>query len=228
MGINVIVTGATGMVGEGVVHECLLHPEVSHVLVVGRRPCEIEHPKLREIVHHDFYDLSSMLDELVGYDACFFCLGTTSVGKSKAEYKRQTYDLTMHVGETLAGLDPGMTFVYVSGAGTNERGWQHWARVKGRTERDLSALPFHGSYAFRPGFIQATPGLRRTLPYYRFFAWIYPLVRRLGWACTLPEIGQAMIHAALAGYAKPVLEVRDIVELAAKAPRLGRGGLEPA
>jgi uncharacterized protein YbjT (DUF2867 family) len=221
MNLRVIITGATGMVGEGVLHECLNHSDVGTVLVLGRRPCGVAHPKLREIVVADFFDLSPVREGLRGYDACFFCLGVSSIGKSAEEYERLTHTLTMHAADTLSGLNPGMVFCYVSGAGTDstEQGRLAWARVKGRTENDLMKLPFRQVYAFRPGFLRPTPGLRNALRFYRYVDFLYPVLRAVmpNTVSTLRELGLAMINAARIGYAKPVLEVKDIVELSRMA-----------
>jgi uncharacterized protein YbjT (DUF2867 family) len=218
MKISAIITGATGMVGEGVLLECLVHPDVERVLVINRRPCGVEHPRLKEIVHGNFLDLTPVEDELSGYNACFFCLGVSSVGLKEDEYRRMTYDLTLHMAEILAPRNPDMTFCYISGAGTDstEQGRLMWARVKGKTENDLLKLPFRQAYMFRPGFIKATPGQKNVLPMYKYVAWLYPVLRRFfpASACTLREIALAMIHAVQRGYPKQVLEVRDIVELA--------------
>lgn len=214
--IRVIVTGATGMVGEGVLHECLQHPEVREVLIINRKPAGISHPKLKEIVHGDFFHISSLEQYLVGYDACLFCLGVSSVGMKEAEYRRMTYDLTMHVAETLSRINSGMTFCYISGANTDstEKGRSMWARVKGKTENDLMKLPFKRVYNFRPGFMKPTKGLKNTLSFYRYIGWLYPLTRALGGATTLAELGRAMIHAVTQGYPKQVVEVKDIIQLA--------------
>ncbi|AYA35798.1 NAD-dependent epimerase/dehydratase family protein [Hymenobacter oligotrophus] len=216
--MNVIVTGATGMVGEGVLHECLLDAAIEQVLVVTRRPSGVQHPKLREVLLTNFADPSPLEDELAGYDACFFCLGVSSIGLSEEEYIRLTYDLTLNFARLLARLNPQMTFCYVSGAGTDgtERGRQMWARVKGRTENAVRQLPFRRAYAFRPGYMHPTPGLRHTLSGYRYFAWAYPALRRLfpAYVSTLQEMARAMINAAKFGYSKPVLEVKDVVALA--------------
>ncbi|WP_274650579.1 NAD-dependent epimerase/dehydratase family protein [Paenibacillus humicola] len=216
--IKVIITGVTGMVGEGVLHECLNHPDVAEILAVGRRPCGVSHPKLTEIVHGDFFDLRSIASRLTPYDACFFCLGVSSVGMKEEAYKRVTYDLTMHMAELLAEFNPDMTFVYVTGQGTDstERGRSMWARVKGRTENDLLKLPFKAVYMFRPGYMHPTKGLNNTIRYYAFITWMYPVLRRL-WPnriLTLREVGIAMIHAAQYGYSRPVLEPPDIARLA--------------
>jgi len=204
------------MVGEGVLLEALRRPDVGQVLVIGRRPCGHSHPKLKEIIHSNFCDLSPITSQLAGYNACFYCLGVSSVGMKKAEYAHITYDMTIHVAETLQSLNPDMTFCYVTGAGTDssEKGRMAWARVKGRTENQLLRMPFKDAYMFRPGFMKAAPGALNTQKYYRWFAWMYPAVRKLGIACTLTEVGQAMIHAAQRGYSKRVLEVKDIIELA--------------
>ena len=152
MKFKAIVTGATGMVGEGVMHECLLHPDVSEVLIINRRPSGFTHPKLKEIVHKDFQDLFPIASQLAGYDACFFCLGVTSIGKNEEEYTRLTHTLTMHMANILAGDSPDMTFCYVSGSGTDstEKGRTMWAKVKGKTENDIIKLVKNG-YAYRPG-----------------------------------------------------------------------------
>ncbi len=218
MKIRAIVTGATGMVGEGVLHECLLHPDVEAVLVLGRKPCGVVHPKLKEIVHGNFFDISGIEGQLIGYNACYFCLGVSSVGMKEDEYNRLTYDLTMHVATTLARMEPGMTFCYVSGASTDstEKGKSMWARVKGRTENHLLKLLFSKAYMFRPGYMHPTPGLKNTLKYYKYFSWLYPALRAAfpGAVSTLSELGLAMINVTLRGYPKQVLEVKDIVALA--------------
>lgn len=216
--IRVIVTGATGMVGEGVMHECLHHPAVESVLIINRKPLGISHPKLKEIIHADFYDLSAIESQLVGYNACFFCLGTTSVGKSKEDYFKITYTLTLHVAETLSRLNREMTFCYVSGANTDstEKGSSNWARVKGKTENDIAKLPFKHAYAFRPGFIKPTPGLTRTHSFYKYINWLFPIGRALapGGFCTLRELGLAMINIMQRGYHTPIIEGKDIIALA--------------
>jgi nucleoside-diphosphate-sugar epimerase len=217
MTIKVIITGATGMVGEGVLLECLAHPDVERVLVINRKPGGVAHPKLREIIHANFFDLTPIEPRLMGYDACFFCLGVSSVGKSREEYKRTTYDLTLNVGQLLAKHNPETTFCYVTGAGTDssEQGRIAWARVKGATENALMKL-FRNSYMFRPGFLKPTNGQKNANRLYRYLAWIYPIGRTLypSGFCTLQELGRAMINAAVKGYPKHILEVKDIVQLA--------------
>jgi len=218
MKIRAIITGTTGMVGEGVLHECLLHPDVEHVLVINRKPCGVSHPKLKEIIHSDFYNLSSIENQLTDYNACFFCLGVTSVGLKEEQYHRLTYDLTVHVAETLSTLNKNMTFCYVSGAGTDstEKGKSMWARVKGATENKLMRLSFRKAYMFRPGYMHPTKGLKNTLKYYRAFSWMYPVLRALfpNFVSTLQELGLAMINTVNKGYDKSILEVKDIVKLA--------------
>ncbi|MDN3581436.1 NAD-dependent epimerase/dehydratase family protein [Mucilaginibacter flavus] len=217
MKIKTIITGATGMVGEGVLLECLNHPDVEQVLVINRRPGGITHPKLQEIIHQDLMNLAPIEAELAGYNACFFCAGISSVGISKEEYKHITYDITLNVGETLVKLNPDMTFCYITGAGTDssEQGKVAWARVKGATENALLKI-FKNGYMFRPGFMKATAGQKNVKSYYKYFAWLYPIGRLLYPAgfCTLTEVGQAMINAAIKGYSKKIVEVKDIVELA--------------
>lgn len=216
--MNVIITGATGMVGEGVLHECLRSPAVEKVLVIHRRPCRITHPKLEEIIHADFFDLSAIAQSLGGYQACFFCLGVSSVGLSEKSYHHFTYDLTSSFASTVLKHNRDMTFCYVSGTGTDssEKGRSMWARVKGKTENDLFKLPFRDVYAFRPGIIIPTPGLKNTLKLYRYMGWLIPVLRLVAPSslCSLRDIGQAMIKAATKGYEKKVLEIRDIVALA--------------
>ena len=217
--IKVIITGATGMVGEGVLHESLQHEAVETVLVINRKPCGVNHPKLKEIIHADFFDFSPIEDKLAGYNACFFCLGVSSVGMKEPKYAHLTYDLTMHIAQTLSRINPGMTFCYISGAGTDstEKGKSMWARVKGKTENDLAKLPFKKVYNFRPGIIQPTKGLKNTLSFYKYLGWLIPIIKSIApkYVSTLREVGLAMIKAARKGYNKQVLEVTDIKALAA-------------
>lgn len=205
------------MVGEGVLLQCLESPDVESVLVINRRPLGMTHAKLREIVHRDFYDLSPISGQLTGYNACYFCLGVSSVGMKEPDYKRVTYDLTMHIAELLSRQNPGMTFCYVSGAGTDssERGRIMWARVKGKTENDLGRLPFDQSFAFRPGFLKATEGQKNLLSLYKYFGWLYPILKAVypNGASTLKQLGQAMINVTKYGYDKRIIEVKDIVLL---------------
>jgi nucleoside-diphosphate-sugar epimerase len=188
MKMKAVITGSTGMVGEGVLIECLNHPDVEQVLIISRKPGGISHPKLREIIHADFFNLAPIEAQLAGFDACFFCLGISSVGISREEYKHTTYDLTMNLGQLLAKINPEMTFCYVTGAGTDssEHGRIAWARVKGATENALMRL-FKKAYMFRPGFMKASPGQKNLKSFYKFLSWIYPIGRAVYPAgfCTL-------------------------------------------
>jgi hypothetical protein len=188
------------------------------VLVISRKPSGIVHPKLKEIIHADFYDFSAIEKQLKGYDACFFCLGISSIGVKEDAYFKITHTLTLHVAETLCRLNPGMTFCYVSGAHTDssEKGRSMWARVKGKTENDLFKLPFKQVFAFRPGYMHPTPGLKNTISGYKYFSWLYPVLRKIfpGSVNTLSELGLAMINIATAGYPKKIIDPKDIVILA--------------
>ncbi|UQZ36550.1 epimerase [Paenibacillus sp. PK3_47] len=216
--IRAVITGATGMVGEGVLHECLAHPEVEQVLSLGRRACGISHPKLTEILLEDLSNLSGIEERLKGYNACYFCLGTTSAGMTEAAYTQLTHGLTLNIAGVLAEHNPGMVFCYVTAAGTDrtEQGRSMWARVKGKTENSLLKLPFSRIYFFRPGFIRPTPGLIRTHRYYKAIGWMYPLMRFLipKYVITLQEMGRAMIHVTKRHYSKDILESRDMAVLA--------------
>ena len=217
MSIKAIIFGATGMVGEGVLHEALKDNSVESILVIGRRPCGVSHPKLIEIIHKDFYDYSVTQKQLNGYNACFFCLGVTSIGKNEDEYRRLTYDLTMSAAKTLVQQNPEMVFCYVSGTGTDstEHGRSMWARVKGKTENDLMKLPFKAVYAFRPGFIKPIAGLKNTLTFAKWLAPLYPIMNIFfsKYVCTLEDVGRSMIHVVTNGYSKRILECADITEL---------------
>src|SRR5271157_2021359 len=214
----VVLFGASGMVGQGVLRECLLDPEVTAVLSIVRSGTGQQHPKLREIVHGDFRDFSSIDSELTGFDACFFCLGVSSAGMSEEDYRRVTYDITLAAAQTLAKLDPNMTFVYVSGAGTDstEHGRVMWARVKGETENALLRLPFKAAYMLRPAYIQPMHGIRsKTKLYqalYAVVAPLYPLWKALlpKYVTTTEQVGRAMIKVAKFGAPKHVLENQDI------------------
>ncbi len=220
--MNVLLFGATGMVGQGVLRECLADPEVAVVQTVGRNPTGVSHPKLREVVHPDLYNYATIEDKLSGFDACFFCLGVTSSGMSEADYTRMTYDLTLAAATSLSRLNPRMVFTYVSGAGTDssERGRMMWARVKGRTENALLRLPFKGAYLFRPGFIQPLDGIQsRTRMYrvfYTMFKPVFPALRAMfpNQILTTRQIGRAMLNVARSGFPKPILETADIREAA--------------
>jgi len=218
MKMRVIITGSTGMVGEGVLHECLNHAEVESVLVINRRPCQVQHPKLKEILHSDFYDLTAISSQLSGYHACFFCMGVSSVGMKEENYNHLTYDLTLNFCKAVVDANPGITLTYVSGVGTDssEKGRVMWARVKGKTENHLMQLPVKAAFAFRPGFIQPTAGMKNTYRMYKVLSPLFPVLKALfpKYVCTLKEIGLAMIHCVSQGYPQKVLEVKDIVLLA--------------
>lgn len=220
MVMKVIVTGATGMVGEGVLLECLAHPQIESVLSVQRRPGNKKHPKLKELLLPDFFQPESIAGELRGYDACLFCLGVSAIGRTEEEYFKQTYTLTMGFARLLARENPGMIFCYISGSGTDssEKGTMRWARVKGKTENDLMGLPFRKVYAFRPGYLQPTPGQSYALPYYKYVSWMFPVLRLLtpSYVSTLKQLGLAMIQACLHGYPKNILEVKDILSVSSR------------
>jgi uncharacterized protein YbjT (DUF2867 family) len=219
--MKVLIFGATGMVGQGALRECLLDPKVELVQTVGRTPTGQTHPKLRELAHGDLWNYSTVEAQLKGFDACFFCLGTPSSGKTEAEYTRITYDLTMAAAATLARLDPAMTFVYVSGEGADgsEKGSVRWARVRGRTENAVLALPLNG-YVFRPGFILPLHGIQSKTALYR---WFYVLTKPLGHLgrallpgrfATTTSLGQAMLAVAERGASKKILRTLDFEALA--------------
>ncbi len=220
MKIKAILTGATGMVGEGVLHECLQHNDVEEVLVVGRRTCGITHLKLEEVLIPDFFDLSAIENKLTGYNTCFFCLGVSSVGMKEAEFYKLTYLLTMNFATTLARQNSQMIFCYISGAATDstEKGRIMWARVKGKTENDLAKLPFKKVYNFRPGIIKPIKGLKNTLSLYKYLGWLIPVIKLIApkKVSSLRELGLAMINAANKGYEKQILEVKDIIVLSKK------------
>ncbi|CAN5487392.1 epimerase [soil metagenome] len=220
MKINAIITGVTGMVGEGVLHECLLDANVERVLVINRKPCGVSHPKLKEIIHADFFNLTPLESQLGSYNSCFFCMGVSSVGMKEADYTRLTFDLTVNFASLLCKLNPDMTFCYVSGASTDskESGKSMWATVKGRTENKLLSMPFKAAYMFRPGYMHPTPGLKNTLKPYKYISWLYPSIKALfpNSATTLAELGIAMINVVTKGYEKKVLEVKDILIVSKK------------
>ena len=212
------------MVGQGVLRECLLDPSVQQVLSIVRTPGHQQNPKLRELLHSDFFDYSAIEPQLTGFDACFFCLGVSSAGMDEARYTHLTHGLTLAAATTLARLNPRMTFIYVSGAGTDstERGRVMWARVKGRTENDLLKLPFRSAYMFRPGFIQPLYGIRSKTKLYQFFYDIlnpvFPLIKAAfpRQITTTEQIGRAMLSVAQNGFSKPILDPADIVKAAAE------------
>jgi uncharacterized protein YbjT (DUF2867 family) len=216
--MKIILFGASGMVGQGVLRECLRDPQVEQVLTVGRSPLRENHAKLRALVQADLYDLSSVEDQLKGYAACFFCLGVSSFRMSEADYAHVTYDLTFAVAQTLARLNPGLTFTYVSGLGTDstEKGRTMWARVKGKTENALLRLPFKAAYLFRPAAIQPLDGIRSKTPLYQLpYTLLGPFIPFLlrwlpNYITTTERVGRAMLHVAKQGAPKPILESADI------------------
>jgi len=218
MKIKVIITGATGMVGEGVLMECLEHPDVETVLIVNRKPYNTQHAKLKELIVPDFFDLTKAADELAGYDACFFCAGVSSIGMKEPDYRHVTYELTVHFAETLVRINPGMVFNYVSGSQTDssEKGRIMWARVKGQTENALIRLPFKKVYNFRPGFMKPTAGQKSIKTSYKLIGLLSPLLILLipSQILTVAAVGVAMINSVLKGYSKPILEIKDIKVLA--------------
>ena len=216
--MKILIFGATGMVGQGVLRECLLAPDVQGVVAIGRNGTGQQHARLRDLVHKDMHDYSAVESQLQGFDACFFCLGVSSVGMKEPEYKRITYDLTLAAATVLARLNPGMTFTYVTGAGTDssERGSSMWARVKGATENALLRLPFKGAYMFRPGVIQPLHGVRSKTPLYDgIYVVLSPLLSlayRL-WpnkVTTTEKVGRAMLAVARNGAPKKLLDPADI------------------
>jgi uncharacterized protein YbjT (DUF2867 family) len=215
--MKVLIFGATGMVGRGVLRECLLDREVEQVVTVGRTATEARDPRLVEIVHRDLLDFSGMEESLRGFDACFFCLGVASSGMKEADYERVSYGFTLAAAEVLSQLTPQMTFIYISGSGTDssEKGRIMWARVKGRTENALLRLPLQ-AYMFRPGFIEPMDGIESKTPLYRRFYAVtrplFPLLRRAlpNRVLSTRDIGQAMLNVARRGYSKRILETKDI------------------
>lgn len=216
--MKVVLFGATGMIGQGVLRECLLDPRITQVVALVRAATGQAHPKLREVIHQDFLDYGAIEGELTGLDAGFFCLGVSSAGLSEAEYHRITHDVTLAAAATLSRLNPQMTFAYISGAGADstERGRVMWARVKGQTENALRRLPFKAVYLFRPGAIRPLHGITsRTRLYrvlYRVLAPLFPLLKAVSpdSVTTTEQLGKAMIRAGLEGAPQAVLEMRDI------------------
>jgi hypothetical protein len=224
--MNVVIFGATGMVGKGVLLECIDDPRVERILLVSRHPIGIDHPKLRELIHQDFFNFSGVQAEFAELDACFFCLGVSSVGMSEGDYYRLTYDLTLAAATALAAsCGQRLTFCYVSGAGTDssEQGRSMWARIKGKTENALLRLPFKSAYMFRPAYIQPLKGVRSKTWWYQavydVIGFFYPLLRRLFplSATTTVNVGRAMIEVAGNGYAKKILGSTEINRLAANS-----------
>jgi len=214
--MNVILFGGTGMVGQGVLRECVEDGGVERIVLVVRKPTGVASPKVVELVHEDFFDWSGVEEQFAGFDACFFCLGVSSVGMKEAEYRRTTYDLTLSVAKMLERVGSVKTFEYISGANTNADGRQMWARVKGETENALMAMSFAQVYCFRPGYIQPLHGVRSKVGWYNGIyaglSWAYPMLRRVApkFVTSTEELGRAMIAVARNGYPKRVVEMADI------------------
>ena len=216
--MNILIFGATGMVGQGVLRECLLDTEVDRVLTLGRAPTGAQHSKLTEIVRKDLFNYAEIENQLTGFDACYFCLGVSSSGMNEADYTRITHDIAVAAAQTLARLNPQMTFIFVSGAGADstERGRVMWARVKGKTENALHRLPFKAVYVFRPGIIQPLHGIQSKTAGYRIFYTfakpLLPIARRLfpNHVLSTEQIGRAMLAATKRGAPKPILNASDI------------------
>jgi uncharacterized protein YbjT (DUF2867 family) len=215
--MKIIITGATGMVGEGVLFECLENPIVKEVLIVNRRHYDMEHSKLKELLVNDFTKLEGLENQLSNYDACFYCAGISSVGMNEEKYNYITYETTMAFAEQLVKLNPNMVFNFVSGGHTDstEQGKLMWARIKGKTENALMKLPFKAQYNFRPGFMKPFKQQKNVKTLFKPIIWLFPiLLPKI--SLTLKQVGQAMINAVLKGYPKQVLEIADIKILAAK------------
>ena len=221
--MKLIITGCTGMVGEGVLQEAILDPMVKKIAVVNRHPQQYENSKVEEVILPDFFHTGERLSGLKDYDACLFCLGVSSVGMKKDLYERLTYDLTMNFAKSIIGNNPNLVFEYISGAGTDssEKGSIHWARVKGKVENDLMKLGFAKVYCLRPGYLQPTPGLKKTHRYYSYVKWAYAPLKRIwpNWANSLSDLGLAMIELVRSGYHSPIIGIRDI-NILAKKPKL--------
>jgi len=217
--MKIIITGTTGMIGEGVLLECLNQPQITEVLSVSRKPTGITHPKLKEYIVADFLSLNEDDEKLKGFDACFFCAGVSYVGLTEAEYKRISYDTTLHFAKCL-NPNSQMSFVYVSGGGTDstEKGRMAWARIKGKTENDLMKLPFKQAFGYRIGFVVATKGQKRVLKYYKYFAWLFPFIKIVlpYIISTMNQVALSMIYASQNGYKQNVIYVKDIKSMAKK------------
>nr|WP_315026562.1 NAD-dependent epimerase/dehydratase family protein [uncultured Chryseobacterium sp.] len=213
--IKIILTGATGMVGEGVLMECLENPDVSEILSISRKPSGKSHPKLKEYLVPDFLSIDIHDENIKGYDACFFCAGISSVGMNEEDYTKITYDTTIHFAEAVLNQNPEMVFNYVSGAQTDrtESGKIMWARVKGRTENTLKKMNFRSVYNFRPGFMKPVEGQENVKWFFKPLIWIFPVFLPSK-SLTLHEVGRAMVHAVQKGYPTSTLEIRDIKNLA--------------
>ena len=212
--MKVIITGATGMVGEGVLIECLENKQVIEILSLSRKSCGMTHPKLKECLIPDFMNIEQYAKELSGYDACFYCAGVSSIGMNEEKFTKITYDTTLHVAKTLSQLNPDMVFTFVTGQGTDstEHGKIMWARVKGKTENALMQLPFKGQYNFRPGFMKHFKEQKNVKTILKVVSWFFPILFPKQ-SLTLQEVGRAMIQVVNKGYTKNVLEIQDIKKL---------------
>lgn len=212
--MKVIITGATGMVGEGVLIECLENKQVIEILSLSRKSCGMTHPKLKECLIPDFMNIEQYAKELSGYDACFYCAGVSSIGMDEEKFTKITYDITLHVAKTLSQLNPDMVFTFVTGQGTDstEHGKIMWARVKGKTENALMQLPFKGQYNFRPGFMKHFKEQKNVKTILKVVSWFFPILFPKQ-SLTLQEVGRAMIQVVNKGYTKNVLEIQDIKKL---------------
>ena len=215
--MKVIITGVTGMVGEGVLFECLQNSKVGEVLIISRKPYDLKHPKLKALIVPDFFELNKFSEDIKGYDACFFCAGISSVGMKEEKFTRITYDTTLAFAKALLEVNSNLSFTYVSGSHTDssEKGRVMWARVKGKTENDLAKLPFKGEYNFRPGAMLPFPGQKNWKSVYKVIVKIIKVFAPKS-ILTIQEVGKAMINAVTIGYPKNILEIADIKELAKK------------
>jgi nucleoside-diphosphate-sugar epimerase len=214
--MTIIITGATGMVGEGVLLECLRDTRIESILSISRGTCGITHSKLKELLVRDFMSIGDYVRQLTGYDACFFCAGVSSVGMSEEKYHHITYEVTTRVAEVLLKANPQMSFIFVSGAHTDssEKGKLMWARVKGKTENALRQMGFKAQYNFRPGAMKPQKGQMHLRGINKYANWLYPVIALIFPGCTLSEVAQAMINVVEKGYNKNILEVKDIRERA--------------
>lgn len=221
MEIKMIIFGATGHIGQGVLLECIESKNVTSILVVGRKSCGMEHHKLKEIIHTDYLDYSTIKEELSGYNACFFCLGVSSAGMKEEQYHLVTHDYVVAAAEVLSHQNPEMTFCFISGAGTDDtiKSRMMWARVKGKAENSLKGFPFKKLYLMRPAYIQPVKGVRSRLTMYKILGPLFPLWKFLfpNNVTTSEEVGLAMINAVLYGYEKQTLECRDMIQLAKRS-----------
>ncbi len=214
--MKIIITGATGMIGEGVLLECLNNPKITEILSVSRKPSGKTHAKLKEYLVADFLSISENDEKLSGYDACFFCAGVSSIGMSEIDFERNTYSTTIQFAKAL-NPSPKMSFIYVSGSGTDstETGRLHWARVKGKTENELMAMPFKQAFGFRIGMVQPTTSQLHVLPYYKYLAWLVPILKVLtpNIISTMKQVANAMVYFSENGFERNVIFVKDINKL---------------